>query len=201
MVGANEDVEVGEVGGGGKDLAQGKGGVSEGGEIAFFPGKQDGVGGGAFEIGGKGAGEGEEFFLEEDFVVGIGAKNAEVGTAGEGACGGDAGMKVVLFGGGVEGGEEGLLAGGGGFVAEGEGVVPELRLFQGRSPEREGGEMESEGHGVGLLGICCWLFVYRRVAEVAEKHGDGVGKLDGRAGSSLHGLIRRVRVGVLVAGL
>ena len=129
VVGAGEDVEVGEVGGWGEGCFEGEGGVGELGEGLFFPSEKDGVGGGEFEVGGEGAGEGEKFVTEEDFVVGIGGEDFELRAAGEGAGGGDAGVELVLVGGGVEDGEEGLLAGGGGFVGEGEGVIPELGVF------------------------------------------------------------------------
>ena len=129
VIGAGEDVEVGEVGGGGEGVLEGEGGVGELGEVLFFPSEKDGVGGGEFEVGGEGAGEGEEFVTEENFVVGVGGEDLEFGATGECAGGGDAGVELVLVGGGVEDGEEGLLAGGGGFVGEGEGVIPELGFF------------------------------------------------------------------------
>ena len=99
------------------------------GRGVFFPDEKNGVGGGEFEVGGKGAGEGEEFVTEENFVVGVGGEDLEFGATGECAGGGDAGVELVAVGGGVEDGEEGLLAGGGGFLGEGEGVIPELRVF------------------------------------------------------------------------
>ena len=129
VVGTGEDVEVGEVGGWGEGCFEGEGGVGEWGEGLFFPSEEDGVGGGEFEVGREGACEIEEFVAEENFVVGVGGEDLELGAAGEGSCGGDAGVELVLVGGWVENGEEGLLAGGGAFAGEGEGVIPELGFF------------------------------------------------------------------------